>query len=120
MDDWTKEQRDWMWHCVRLNDERAKDPVKLNRQEVDRLKWEAKVQRKALVCIEGGHPLDGPLIPVARYLRTYADLHIEWYAGRMEAAAMREALLEAKGRMWVSLGREATPSTPQGLPLVTG
>ena len=103
---WTEAQLDWMRHLVRLNVDRVQDPKFLNVHDVKRLKWEIKTQRTVLDRIAAGLPLDDVSIPMARYMRIYADLHLNWYGGRMAAADFRDAMLIAKKRMWVEL-REA-------------
>jgi len=105
--EWDEARLDWMRHLVRINIDRLENPVELNAHDVKRLKFEIGAQRVVLFRLTVGRPLTGVLIDVARYMTVYADLHIEWYGGRLDEWTCREVILEAKKRMWESLSSEA-------------
>jgi len=96
---WDEAQLDWMRHLLRLTQDRVHKPVLLSVLEVKQLKWEMKAQQQVLYKIDAGHPLTEALLPVAAYMRQYADLHIDWYAGGISGAALRQTLVAAKAWM---------------------
>lgn len=103
MEGWTDAQADWMRHLKQLNADRLKSPVGLTALDIRRLKWEMEAQQAVLLRLANGKPLSAALGAVARYMTVYADLHIAWYAGRLEAGAMRQAVLTAREQMWDEL-----------------
>jgi hypothetical protein len=107
MSDFDDTQLDWMQHLVRINIDRALKSEGLNVHDVKRLKWEIGAERIVLMRITTGKPLTGVLIFVARYMLAYANLHIEWYARRIDQHTCHAGIQAAKKIMQEELSREA-------------
>ena len=78
------------------------------------MRWEIWAQRKVMDKITVGLPLMDELIPVAQYLWAYADLHIEWYARRIDNKSFYEALFAEKKLMWERLYHAQVDEKGQG------
>lgn len=104
----TGEQLEWMWHAVQVLRARLNDPYTdtLDGQQMRRMKWERDAREDVLARIARGQTMTAALGLVLEQMVTAANLHIEWYAGRIEWETFYTGCMAARAQLWARLREE--------------
>lgn len=99
----TAAQMDWMRHGIQVLRARVLAPQGLTNLQLRRMKWELGAREGVLKRLARREALTAAQEIVLEEMLTMADLHIEWYAGRIEEYEFIEGCRQARELLWLRL-----------------